>query len=126
MLLTAVMLNVVVFLGFTNGVCKFKTHSTYSTYSTCPQKETHFLETPQEHIQHIQHYSRKKHILEKMLLTAVMLNVVVFFLGYPNGVCKFKMHSTYSTYSTYSTFPQKEAHCLGTPQEHIQHIQQFG
>ena len=63
-----------------------------------------------QHIQHIQHFRRKKHFFQnhtkstfnifnitaerrtfskKMILTTVMLNVVVF-LGFTNGVCKFK------------------------------------
>ena len=36
--------------------------STYSTYSTFQQKEAHFSDTRSNMIQHIQHFSRKKHI----------------------------------------------------------------
>ena len=59
MLLTAVMLNV---SGQKGGgrLKKHSTYSTYSTYSTLQLKEAHFCWEGLEHIQHIQHYSRKK------------------------------------------------------------------
>ena len=92
------------FLGFPKGVCKFKKHSTYSTLL---QKEALFSKPYQEHIQHIQYYSRKEHIhLQKMLLTAVMLNVVVF-QRFPNGSVSSKniQHIQHIQH-----FSQKEAH----------------
>ena len=105
---------------------KFQKHSTYSTYSTLQLKEAHFWRQGLEHIQHIQHYRRKEPFLEKMLLSAVMLNVG--FLSGTWGVQKGFVSSKniqhiqhiqhfrrkkhflrkgFWTYSTYSTFPQK-------------------
>ena len=63
------------------GQHKFpETFNIFNIFNISPETST-FFETRafQEHIQHIQHFSRKKHIFKKMLLTTVMLNVGFFW-----------------------------------------------
>ena len=88
------------FLGFTNGVCKFKKHSTCSTF---PQKEAHF-QNHTNNIFNIFNITAERSTFSNKNASYSCNVECCFFLGFTNGVCKFKEHSTYST------FPQKEAH----------------
>ena len=111
-------------LGCAKGVCKFQKHSTYSTYSSFPQKEALFLRKGFGHIQHIQHFRRKKHIFGKNASWSCNVECWVSSkqLGDSKGVCK----STSIQHIQHIQFPQKEVFsCLRKVFEPIWHIPHF-
>ena len=114
------MLNMLNFLGGEledkgGGVPRFSPkYSTYSTYSTFLQKEAHFDSTGPPRIQHIQHFSWKKHFFEKMCFFQGKCWICWIFGGRARRQKGGGVPRLSPKHSTYSTFPLKEAHFYST------------
>ena len=81
-LLSAEMLNMLNYFASIWSLLASHRPQTISTYSTFQQKEAHFSDTRSNMIQHIQHFRRKKHISNSIvLLSAEMLNMLNFLRG---------------------------------------------